>query len=169
MAGGGAGGASGGGAGGSGGAPTGFRYARFEATSEQAGAVWSAVAELELYTTGGAAIPRAGWTITADSAELDDESAPASAAIDGDTATFWHTEWEPAPDNVNDPEPPHHLDIDLGSAQTITGFSYLPRQDRANGRVKDWNFYVSTDGTNWGTAIESGTFPAGTALQRIDF
>lgn len=173
AAGGGAGGMAGGGAGGmagtGGGGATGFRHVRFEATSEQAGAVWSAVAELQLFTTGGTALPRSGWSISADSAEEDDEDAPASAAIDGDTATFWHTSWEPAPDNVNDDPLPHHLDIDLGSAHPITGFSYLPRQDRTNGRIKDWKFYVSADGTSWGTAIESGTFPTGATLQRVDF
>jgi F5/8 type C domain len=168
----GTGGASGGGSGGNAGGgagPTGFRYARLEATSEQAGNVWASVAELELYTTGGNAIPRTGWQVTADSSELDDEDTPAAAAIDGDTATFWHTEWEPAPDNVNDAPLPHHLDIDLGSAQTILGFSYLPRQDRTNGRIKDWKFYLSTDGVSWGTAIKTGTFPAGAAVQRVDF
>ena len=152
-----------------GGGSTGHRYVRFEATSELAGAVWTAVAELEVFTTGDVALSRSSWVITADSAETDDEDSPASAAIDGDTATFWHTEWEPAPDNVNDAELPHHLTIDLGSAQVITGFSYLPRQSRTNGRVKDWNFYVSTNGTTWGSPIDSGTFPAGTAIQKISF
>jgi large repetitive protein len=166
--GGGNGGGGNGGSAGAGGA-TGYRYVRFEATSELAGEVWSSVAELQVFTTGDVALSRSGWEITADSEETDDQNAPASAAIDGDTATFWHTEWEPAPDDVNDAALPHHLDIDLGSAQVITGFSYLPRQSNANGRVKDWKFYVSSNGTAWGTAIDSGTFPSGTALQKVSF
>jgi hypothetical protein len=180
MGGGGAGGMGGkggsggtGGAGGSGGsggsASTGFRYAKLVATSELAGAVWSSVAELQIMTTGNTAISRSNWVITADSQETDDEMAPATNAIDGDNATFWHTAWEPAPDNVNDAALPHSLIVDMVMARTITGFSYLPRQDRANGRIKNWEFYVSKDGTTWGTALKKGTFPDATTLQTVVF
>jgi hypothetical protein len=159
-----------GGSGGGGGtASTGFRYAKLVATSELAGAVWSSVAELQIMTTGNAAISRANWVVTADSEETDDEMAPATNAIDGDTTTFWHTDWEPAPDNVNDAPLPHSLTVDMATARPITGFSYLPRQDRTNGRIGNWEFYVSKDGTTWGTALKKGTFAAGTALQTIVF
>jgi hypothetical protein len=160
----------GGGMGGGGAGSTGHRYVRFVAKSEQrADVVWSSCAELELFTTGGAEIPRTGWSITADSQETDDQQAAASNAIDGDTATFWHTAWEPAPDNVNDDELPHQLVIDLGSARRITGFSYVPRQDNANGRIKDWELYLSTTNGDWGSPVDSGSFPAGTAAQTITF
>lgn len=158
-----------GGGGGSGGGPTGHRYARFVATSEVNGDEWSSVAELRLFTTGDAEISRNGWTVTADSEELDDENRPASNAIDGDNATFWHTAWEPPPNDVNDAPLPHQLVIDLGSAKVITGFSYLPRQSDDNGRVEDWAFYVSNTNGQWGTAVKTGTFAAGTAVQKITF
>jgi F5/8 type C domain len=165
-----AGGMAGSGMAGSGGAaPTGFRYAKLVATSEQTGAVWSSVAELQIMTTGGAAINRAGWVIVADSQELDDEVAPATAAIDGDTATFWHTSWKPAPNDVADPKLPHYLIVDLVTSQAITGFSYLPRQTGTHGHVKGWEFYVSKDGVNWGAALKTGTFPDVTTLQTITF
>jgi hypothetical protein len=177
KAGGGAGGAGGAagmagsaGSGGSGGAAsTGHRYAKLVATSELGGNVWSSVAELQIMTTGNVAISRTGWTVTADSEETDDQVAPATAAIDGDNATFWHTAWEYAPDNVNDAPLPHSLVVDMKSAHTVTGFSYLPRQNNQNGRIKDWQFFVSKDGTSWGTAVKSGTFPTGTTLQTITF
>lgn len=173
--GGGAGGMGGGGSGGSGGmagsggGPAGYRYAKFVATSEQAGHVWSSVAELNLLTTGSATIVRTDWSITADSQEIDDEQAPATAAIDGNLDTFWHTSWEPAPNDVNDPALPHSLTLDLKAAQVITGFSYLPRQTGTNGRVKDWEFYLSKDGVTWGTPVKKGSFPDGTALQNVTF
>jgi len=158
------------GTGGSGGAvSTGHRYAKLVATSELAGNVWSAVAELQIMTTGGVAISRTNWVVMADSEETDDQVAPATAAIDGNTTTFWHTEWEPPPNDVNDAALPHSLIVDMGSAHTVTGFSYLPRQDNQNGRIKGWQFFVSKDGTSWGTAVDTGTFPAGTALQTITF
>jgi hypothetical protein len=164
------GGGSGGMAGsGGGGASNGFRYAKFVATSEQGGHVWSSCAELNLLTTGSATIIRTDWAIVADSQELDDEQAPATAAIDGNLDTFWHTAWEPAPNDVNDPPLPHSLTIDLKAAQVITGFSYLPRQTGVNGRIKGWEFYLSKDGVTWGTAVKTGTFPDGTALQNVTF
>lgn len=172
MGGGGTGGAAmgGGGMGGGGGGPTGHRYVRFVAKSEQrADVVWSACAELELFTTGGNEIPRTGWSITADSEETDDQQAPATNAIDGDTATFWHSAWEPAPDDVNDAELPHQLVIDLGTARVITGFSYVPRQDLANGRIKDWELYLSNTNGTWGSPVDTGSFPAGSAAQTITF
>jgi hypothetical protein len=149
--------------------PTSYRYVKLLATSEQAGNVWSSVAELQVMTTGGKALARSGWSITADSEELVQETAPATNAIDGDNATYWHTHWEWVANQVNDAPLPHYLIIDLGTAAPITGFSYLPRQNSANGRIKAWSFYVSNDGTTWGTPVKSGTFATGAALQTITF
>jgi hypothetical protein len=160
---------SGGMAGSGGAGPTGFRYVKLVATSEQKGAVWSSVAELQVFTTGDVQLIRGEWVASADSQETDDETDPASAAIDGNVATFWHTAWEPAPDDVNDAKLPHWLVVDMGSPHPVTGFSYLPRQTGANGHIKDWEFYVSKDGQNWGTAVKTGSFPDGVALQKITF
>jgi len=155
---------------GAGGAPpVGFRYAKLVATSEQSGAVWSSVAELQILTTGGTPISRTGWTVTADSEETDDEQDPATNAIDGDNATFWHTDWEPPPNDVNDPKLPHSLIVDMKSAHAVTGFSYLPRQTGKNGHIKGYEFYLSKDGTAWGTAVKTGTFPDVTTLQTVTF
>jgi hypothetical protein len=165
---GGAGGAGGaGGTGGTGGASAGHRFAKLVATSEQSGKVWSSVAELQLYTTGDVALARTNWEVTADSEELDDETAPSSAAVDGDTATFWHSAWEPG--GAGDAALPHELVVDMGASHPITGFSYLPRQDQANGRIAAWEFFVSKDGTSWGTAVKTGTFTAGATVQKIVF
>jgi hypothetical protein len=164
---GGAGGSSG--SGGGGGSATGHRYAKLVATSEVNGKVWSSVAELQIMTTGNVALSRTNWTVTADSEETDDQDAPATAAIDGDNATFWHTAWEFAPNDVNDAKLPHSLIVDLKTTQPITGFSYLPRQSGANGRIEDWQFFVSKDGTTWGAAVKTGTFPNVATLQTVTF
>ena len=166
---GGAGGSAGkGGSGGTGGTgATGHRFAKLVATTEQGGKVWSSVAELQLFTTGDVALARGNWDVTADSEELDDEEAPATAAIDGDTATYWHSAWEPG--GTGDAALPHELVVDLGASHAITGFSYLPRQDQANGRIAAWSFFVSKDGASWGTAVKTGTFTAGTSLQKVVF
>jgi YVTN family beta-propeller protein len=40
----------------------------------------------------------------------------------------------------------------------VGGFRYLPRQDAADGRIKDYRFYVSADGVTWGSPVAQGVF-----------
>lgn len=116
-------------------------------------------------TTPTFTIPRAGWTIAyVDSQEMKSGSwgaaTPATSAIDGNPATFWHTEWY----YVQRPFP-HDLQIDLSVAHHITGFRHLPRQDgNSAGRLAQYEFYVSADGTNWGAPVAAGTL-ANTATE----
>ena len=87
-------------------------------------------------------------------AREDEQLGAATNAFDGDVRTFWHTQWQGA-----SPRHPHWIDIDLGAVHALNGFRYLPRQDGGvNGRVKDYAFYVSLDGVNWGSAVATGTF-----------
>lgn len=99
-----------------------------------------------------------------DSQETVGESAPASNVLDGNSATIWHTQW------YNSTTPmPHYIDIDLGGTYQVTNLYYLPRQSSANGRIAQYEVYVSADGTNWGTAVATGTFPNTTAEQTVSF
>lgn len=46
----------------------------------------------------------------------------------------------------------------------LHGFTYLPRQDGCNhGTVGQYEFYVSSNGVNWGTPVATGTFNYGNA------
>jgi endo-alpha-N-acetylgalactosaminidase len=65
-------------------------------------------------------------------------------ANDGDPSTLWHTEFVGAM-----PGYPHELTIDLGSPRKVEGLLYIPRQDSSNGRVRDYEVRVSTDGKTW--------------------
>ena len=48
---------------------------------------------------------------------------------------------------------------DRNGPYNISGFRYLPRQDGSNhGWIGQYEFYVSTDGTNWGSPAATGTF-----------
>lgn len=148
--------------------PATFRYVKLVALTEQNGHVWSSVAELGVLTTGSKALSSSGWSIKADSEETSTENAPAAYAIDGKATTYWHTHW--TWDAAADTPLPHNLIVDLGAAEVVTGFTYLPRQDnKTNGRIKDWALYVSLDGTTWGSAVKTGSFPSGTALQTVTF
>jgi hypothetical protein len=109
------------------------------------------------------------WTLRfADSEDMVGESqslsGPAISAFDGSPRTFWHTRWQEATDPL-----PHEIQIDLGATYNVYGFRYLPRQDSANGRIGQYEFYVSANGTTWGTAVATGSFPNSTAEQQVTF
>ena len=64
---------------------------------------------------------------------------------------------------------PHWIDFDAAETKTMKGFVYTPRQDGPNGRVKDYEIYVSQDGKTWGTPIAKGSFKNSEADQRVMF
>jgi hypothetical protein len=106
---------------------------------------------------------KSDWRVLhADSEETDE--GPAVNAIDGDSDTYWHTNYSTTQERY-----PHELDIDTGSIRTIGGFSYLPRQDGVNGRVAKYEFYVSLDGKEWGKPVASGVFPQGSDVVKVHF
>ena len=119
------------------------RFFCLETLSAYDGRPYAAVAELDLLDESGAVLSRAGWSIAyADSEEWDREDGSAENAIDGQEATFWHTQWGNA-----SPNHPHHLVLDLGRSQTISGFRYVPRpgDGSVGGRIKDYRVYVGDD------------------------
>jgi lysophospholipase L1-like esterase len=114
-----------------------------------------------------AALPKSSWkVIGVDSEESDTLDGSALNAIDNDAATFWMTQINNN-GGGNAPGYPHDIQIDLGKSYPLSGFQYLSRQDGSTaGRISQYNFFVSSDGVNWGSAVVSnGTF-ASTALQK---
>jgi beta-galactosidase len=93
---------------------------------------------------------RFGWKITASSFEPG-EGQPANV-LDNNPSTFWHSQY--TPENV---PPPHHLTIDFGKLLKVASVIYTPRADNANGRVKDYEIYLSEDGTQWSERAAKGT------------
>ena len=90
--------------------------------------------------------------VKADSEETAGEDGKAANAVDGDPATFWHTQWE-------DSQPPHEIILELTPPAAIKGFTYLPRQDESDhGTIKDYQFFVSNDGGSFGDPVAKGTF-----------
>lgn len=89
----------------------------------------------------------------------------AARAIDGAPRTFWHSVWSPEPSSH-----PHEIQIELREEMTLTGFTYLPRQDgNPNGRIAEYEFYVSRDGKDWATPVAVGTFSNDAALKTVMF
>jgi hypothetical protein len=89
----------------------------------------------------------------------------AESAIDGQVETFWHTEM-----GAKAPIHPHELVIALGEEYGVRGFRYLPRQDeKTEGMVARYSFYVSEDGKDWGKAVITGAFSRDAAEQQVTF
>ncbi len=110
-------------------------------------------------------LDKSGWSlIYTDSEETRGDDGQAINAFDGNPDSFWHTEWY-----YNTPDQPHEIQIDLGKEYLLSSFTYLPRQNSPNGRIKDYEFYISNDKTNWGTAINTGTFDSGTGSKMVSF
>ena len=147
-----------------------YRYIRFVANSEVNGNPWTSLAELNLLDGDGTLISQADWTLeSVNSEELVVSNRPATQAFDSNPATFWHTEWAPA-GTANDPSHPHEIVIDLGADYDISGFTYLPRQDVSqNGQVADYAFYVSANGTDWGSPVAAGELQNIKSEQTIRF
>jgi hypothetical protein len=101
--------------------------------------------------------------IKVDSEETAGEDGKGANAVDGNTNTFWHTQWQD-----ETPAHPHQIIIELIPPSTIKGFTYLPRQDKTedgtvmeNGTIKDYEFYISDDGKEFGEPVKKGSFPNG--------
>lgn len=92
------------------------------------------------------------------------ENTPAAKAIDGDPYTFWHTAYRDGAVPY-----PHHVTIDLGASYDVTGLEYLTRQNAVNGRMKDYQVFVSADGTTWGDPVAAGSFTGDLGPQRVEF
>ncbi len=93
------------------------------------------------------------WRIVSvDSEELVGENGAARNAIDGDTGTYWVTEWK-----NNNPAHPHEIVIDMGKEYLLSRFYYTPRQNGPNGDIKDYELYTSIDNRNFTLALK-GTF-----------
>ena len=92
-----------------------------------------------------------GWKVV--SVDSEDANSPASNAIDGNPSTIWQTRLNA------DLALPHQITVDMGSAQRIAGFTYLPRQDGSQqGLVENYRFETSVDGREWITDVDSGRF-----------
>ena len=109
-------------------------------------------------------IPRTAWTLRYANSQASNGFA-ATCAFDGDTNTSWATDYlNPAT------MPPHEIQIDLGATYPVGGFRYLPRQDAYTcGNIEQYEFYVSTDGTQWATPVATGNFVNNRTEQEVLF
>lgn len=102
--------------------------------------------------------PRKHWKASASSTHHTD--AGPENAIDGDASTFWRTRWKS--------NPPHYLQIDLSRPEKIAKIIYQGRSDTSEGRVKDYEIYLSEDGKNWSAPAAKGVLKDTAEPQTIE-
>ena len=151
-------------------APATARYVRLTATSEVGGNQFISAAELSFYgcavpaSCSSSTIARSNYSVHAfDSQETSSETSPATNAIDGSTSTIWHTRYSGTTAPM-----PHYITINLGAVHNLTSMNYTPRQNSANGRIKNYTLEVSVHGTTWFKVAE-GVWPNNTAVQTVGF
>lgn len=88
----------------------------------------------------------------------------ASNVLDGDKSTYWHTEWSP-----NEPDFPHEIVMKLDKTYGVSGLKYTPRQNAENGRIDEYEIYVTSDTLQWGIPVKSGRFQNSTDDQMVLF
>jgi galactose oxidase len=114
------------------------------------------------FTAKAAALPSTGWTAVASDQQ---GSNPASYAVDGNPATFWHSEYSPTLVPL-----PHSITIDMNATNYVSELTYLPRQDTANnGNIGQYTISVSGDGTTWSAPVASGTWADDKTLKTAVF
>lgn len=120
-------------------APVQARYIAIVSKNAHDNGPHAAIAELNFLDAFGNLLPREQWSVVyADSHETTGEAAQAGLVMDNQPTTYWHTKWQ-----GDNPRHPHMIVLDLGKVQKLSGFRYLPRQDRENGRIKDYEVYAS--------------------------
>src|SRR4051812_7364244 len=132
------------------------RYVKLTVLSEAGDRVsWTSAAEINLLGGTDPALPRTGWTVAADSQETAKQASPAVNAIDGNTATIWHSAWSSKPPKAL----PHTFTIDMHKNNLVSGLSYLPRQDASNnGNIGSYKVETSLNGTLWTPQSITGQF-----------
>ena len=100
-------------------------------------------------------LDRTNWTATADSEEETGEGSngPAQLILDGNIDTYWHSIWQSGSGKRS---VPYEIIIDMKSVHTFAHIGMIQRNSDQYNDTGTGEFYVSSDGTNWGDPI--GTF-----------
>ena len=77
---------------------------------------------------------------------------PVNYAVDGDTGTWWHTDW-----NEIVPMSDFWITLELEEETVLDALRYYGRDGSINGRVGEYKVEVSTDGEKW-TPVSNGTW-----------
>lgn len=110
-------------------------------------------------------IDNSNFTVTSDNENPPAGSeGPIELAFDGDTSTFWHSNYTPYQGL------PATVEIDMGQVYTINKFSYLPRQSGTNGIITKYSlsYKTSVDG-EWIPLAEEQTWAGDSSQKTVKF
>lgn len=105
---------------------------------------------LESVVPFDAFVDRRAWKATASSFQGGEGNV--EHIIDGDPGTFWHSQYSPA----NAPTP-HFVIVDMAAPLAIKGITLTPRPDGSNGRLRDYELFLSDNAKNFGAPVLGGT------------
>lgn len=87
---------------------------------------------------------RTGWEVFVDGWNKDGASGKAEAIIDGDTNTYWHSDY-----TNNNQNMPHYFMLDMKQVQKVGAVGIITRQAAVgvNGHIKDYEIWTGADST----------------------
>ncbi len=105
-------------------------------------------------------VDRRAWKATASSFQRG-EGDP-QHVLDGDPNTFWHSQYSPAKPGL-----PHTLTIDMAAPLNVKAVLLTPRADGSNGRIADYELYLSDDPNHFGAPVLRGKVADVGSLQTL--
>jgi hypothetical protein len=96
-------------------------------------------------------IPKNEWSLVYVDSEEPNDPGLAVMSFDDNPATIWHTRW-----TTGSVPYPHEIQIDMGRMYKVFKFTILNRQDGENGRIKDYQLFISNDTLDWGNPVSVG-------------
>lgn len=105
-------------------------------------------------------VDRRAWKATASTFERG-EGDP-EHVLDGNPDTIWHSQYSPAKVNA-----PHFLIVDMATSVSLKGVLLTPRSDGSNGKLREYELYLSNDGQDFGSPVLRGRLPDENSLQTI--
>ncbi|HKK87832.1 MAG TPA: discoidin domain-containing protein [Saprospiraceae bacterium] len=111
-----------------------------------------------------ALLTKSNWELMYVSSEETIYPGLATMAFDDDLSTIWHTRWTSGSDRH-----PHEIQIDLKEEFKMSEFIYYPRQAGVNGRIRDFELYISNNPNDWGEADSIGQFEGSNAPTILSF
>ena len=106
-------------------------------------------------------VDKSKWIIKSCTSEQGGNEA-AKNAIDGNASTIWHTRYNPTTPC------PHEIVVDMKTTYKVAKFVYQGRVDMGNGRIAEYEFYTSVNGTQWGAPASTGKLQNSADVQEIE-
>ena len=111
-------------------------------------AIDPATGEVSASTVTDFDISKALWQVVLPDPDKDPRG---KFTVDANSESIWKSDTKK--------DVPQDIVIDLGETLVLSGFTYLPSQQRyIDGTISHYQFYISKDGKNWGAPVLKGEF-----------